>query len=64
MIKRIILTEEEYAEVDQFARERNLNPKEAILAFVRAGNRVSSSKVKGQEPARHPKTSESSIELN
>ncbi len=42
---RIILTDEEYAELVQFGRERNLNPKEALLAFVRAGNRVSSSKI-------------------
>lgn len=42
---RIYLTEEEYAEVTRFARERNMNPKEAVLAFVRAGNRVSSSKL-------------------
>ena len=46
---RIYLTEEEYAEVTQFARERNLNPKEAVLAFVKAGNRVSSSKVSRPE---------------
>lgn len=46
---RIILTEEEYAELKQFASERNLNPKEALLAFVRAGNRVSSSKIARME---------------
>jgi hypothetical protein len=33
---RIILTEEEYAELVQFAHQRNLNPREAILSIVRA----------------------------
>ena len=58
---RIILTEEEYAELKQFASDRNLNPKEAVLAFVRAGNRVSSSKiarVESSEQTKHNKLSE------
>ena len=39
-MKRIILTDEEYDEIARFAHERGLNAKEAILAFVRFGNRA------------------------
>ncbi|HEX2914093.1 MAG TPA: hypothetical protein VH186_25035 [Chloroflexia bacterium] len=39
--RRLIFTEEEYQELLRFASERGMNPKEAILAFVRLGNEVS-----------------------
>lgn len=40
-MRRMIFSEEEYNEIHRFAEERRLNPKEAVLAFVRFGNKAS-----------------------
>lgn len=37
---RLIFDDEEYQQLVRFAAERGMNPKEAVIAFVRAGNRV------------------------
>ncbi len=38
---RLIFSDAEYQELIRFANERGINPKEALLAFVRLGNRAS-----------------------
>ncbi len=50
-MRRLIFTEEEYEEIARFAAERGMNPKEALLAFVRFGNRAVDSGRAGGSPA-------------
>lgn len=36
---RIVFSDEEYQQLVRFAAERGMNPKEAVLAFVKLGHR-------------------------
>ena len=37
---RIVFNDEEYQQLVRFAAERGMNPKEAVLAFAKLGNRA------------------------
>jgi hypothetical protein len=39
-MKRIIFTDEEFEQLNRFAAERHMNPKEVILAMARLGNKA------------------------
>jgi hypothetical protein len=39
-MKRIIFTDDEYEQLNRFAAERNMNPKEVIMAMARLGNKA------------------------